>query len=415
VTHPSLLPRRTFLRALGVLAGGLVVDACAPSLTTGPTIGATPTQATATLPSAPPTGLPPTPSPAATRAHLPLRHRIARLLIVGFRGTTVEAVPWIARSIADDGLGGVILFDRDQVTGGPRNVSSPDQVQRLTGDLRALAPDRRLIIAIDQEGGLVTRLSPTWGYPAVLSEEAVGEQGDAAVRTWADGIASTLAGAGINLNFAPVVDLNVNSANPAIGALHRAFSADPEVVARDASLEVAAHRAKGVRTALKHFPGLGSATTNTDFGVADVTKTWTDRELDPYRALLAGGLVDLVMAAHVVNGQIDPNAPASLSRATVTDLLRGQLDFGGPVVTDDLGAAAITETFGFEDAIALALEAGNDLLLFANQQAYDPALPGRVIDIVERLVKAGRVTEARIDRSVQRVAAAFATLTDVVG
>ena len=218
---------------------------------------------------------------------------------------------------------------------------------------------------------------------------------------------ATLDDAGINLNFAPVVDLDVNPTNPAIGALDRAFSADPAVVSRDAAIEVGAHRDRGVKTALKHFPGLGSASTNTDFGVADVTATWKDVELDPYRDLLGLGLVDVVMAAHVVNGQIDPAAPASLSRATVTDLLRGQLGWDGVVVTDDLGAAAITQAFGFEDAIELALNAGNDLLLFANQHAYEADLATRVIDVVEALIGQGRVAEARIDEAVARVGRLF--------
>ncbi|HEX2626125.1 MAG TPA: glycoside hydrolase family 3 N-terminal domain-containing protein [Candidatus Limnocylindrales bacterium] len=409
----DVLSRRTFLRGVAGLAGGLVLSACAPAVTPSPSPdpGTTATPSPAATPPLPtaaataePTNAPPTATPAATQ--LPLRERIARLLIVGFRGLAVDDAPWLKTAIRA-GLGGVILFDRDQTTGGSRNVKSPAQVRTLVKDLKALAPDRQLIVAIDQEGGIVTRLSPKWGYPAVASEEAIGEQGDAAVTAWAQGIAATLADAGINMNFAPVVDLNVNPTNPAIGALHRAFSADPAVVSRDAAIEVAAHRQHNVRTALKHFPGLGSASTNTDFGVADVTKTWRDKELDPYRALIGAGTIDLVMAAHVVNGQIDPNAPASLSKATVTDLLRGQLGFEGPVVTDDMGAAAITEAFGFDDAIGLALEAGNDILLFANQQTYDPKLVGKVIDRIEELVKIGRISEADIDRSISRIDSVF--------
>lgn len=336
----------------------------------------------------------------------PLRERIARLLVVGFRGLRLDEDEPIARAIADEGLGGVILFDLDEDTG-TRNVRSPAQVTGLVADLRALAPDRTLIVAIDQEGGRVTRLSPKYGFPAVASQAAIGDQGDAAVGAWADGIAATLAGVGINLNLAPVVDLDVNPENPAIGALDRAFGADPALVSRDAQVAVEAHRTREVKTALKHFPGLGSATANTDFGVADVTDTWRDVELEPYRDLIGLGLVDMIMAAHVVNGQIDPNAPASLSRATVTDLLRGDLGWDGVVVTDDLGAAAITEVFGFEDAIALALEAGNDLLLFANQHAYDPDLATRVIDVVERLVGEGTVPVARIDEAFGRVVRLF--------
>ncbi len=411
MTNERPLTRRAFVRAAALGAGGLALAACVPpsatqssspsaaAPTTGPTPVASPTApATTPLPSS--TAMPTGPT-------VPLRQRIARLLIVGFRGLEIAAKDPIRNAIAEDGLGGVILFDRDQPTGGARNVKSKTQVTTLIGALRGLAVPRDLIVAIDQEGGLVTRLSPKYGFPAVESQAAIGERSEAAVATWAQGLAATLGAVGINLNFAPVVDLNVNPANPAIGALDRAFSADDVIVARDAAIEVAALRAAGVRSALKHFPGLGSASTNTDFGVADVTATWQDRELNPYRELLDRDLVDIVMAAHVVNGQIDPNAPASLSRATVTDLLRVQLGWQGAVVTDDMGAAAITEAFGFEDAIGLALNAGNDLLLFANQQAFDPSLATRVLDVVEHLVEQGTVPEARIDEAFARVTRLF--------
>jgi beta-N-acetylhexosaminidase len=402
--------RRAFVRAAALGAGGLVLAACAP----GPTPStkpspASPSPAPSALPAATEPSSNPTPAPTAgpSVAALPLRARIARLLVVGFRGMDVAAKDPIARAIAEDGLGGVILFDRDQETGAARNIKSRAQVTALVGELRGLAPKGELIVAIDQEGGLVTRLSPKYGFPAVASQAAIGEKTEAAVRTWAEGIVTTLSDVGINLNFAPVVDLNLNPKNPAIGALDRAFSADPVLVARDAAIEVAAHRQQGVRTALKHFPGLGSASTNTDFGVADVTATWRDAELNPYRELLDGELVDIVMAAHVVNGQIDPSAPASLSHATVTDLLRGQLGWDGVVVTDDMGAAAITKAFGFEDAIGLALNAGNDLLLFANQAGYDANLATRVIDVIEALVANGTVAEARIDEAFGRVTRQF--------
>lgn len=395
------ISRRAFVQGAALGAGSLVLGACTmPTGSRAPaTPGPTPTPTAATGASPVPTATP-RPTPA------PLRQRIARLLVVGFRGLTIAADDPIARAIAEDGLGGVILFDRDEQVG-VRNVESPDQVASLVDALRLLAQDRELIVAIDQEGGRVTRLSPKYGFPAVTSQAAIGGKGDAAVQAWADGIAGTLAGVGINLNFAPVVDLDVNPANPAIGALDRSFSADAAVVSRDAAIELEAHRARSVKTALKHFPGLGSASTNTDFGVADVTATWRDVELDPYRDLLGLGLVDVVMAAHVVNGQIDPNAPASLSHATVTDLLRVRLGWDGVVVTDDLGAAAITQAFGFEDAIGLALNAGNDLLLFANQHDYDPGLATKVIDVVERLVGAGKVAEARIDEAGDRVRRLF--------
>jgi beta-N-acetylhexosaminidase len=356
--------------------------------------------------------------PGATTApppHGSLRERIARLLVVGFRGLAVGPDDWIGRAIAEHGLGGVILFDRHQRAGRARNIKSPEQVTELITELRALAPGRELIVAIDQEGGYVTRLSPAYGFPKVASEAAIGEAGDAAVRAWADGLAGTLADVGVNLNLAPVIDLNVNPDNPAVGAIERAFSADPAVVARDAGIAVEAHRARGVRTTLKHFPGLGSATVNTDYGVADVTSTWTPVELQPYRDLKGLGLVDVVMAAHVVNGQIDPNTPASLSALTVTALLRAELGWDGVVVTDDLQAAAIRDAFGFDDAIALAIDAGNDLLLVGNQQDYDPKVVTRIIDLVEGLIREGRLTEARIDESVARLERLFPSVAAASG
>ena len=398
MAHELQISRRAVLQAAALGAGGLVLEGCLPSPTTP-----TGTQgAQSGAPSASSGSLEPSPSVPT----IPLRERIARLLVVGFRGLNVDTEDWVAGNIAVDGLGGVILFDKDHAEP-RRNIRSRRQVTRLISDLKALAPGRELIVAIDQEGGNVTRLGPAFGFPALESEAAIGGQADAAVQAWADGLVATLADVGVNLNLAPVVDLNVNPKNPAIGAIGRAFSADPAVVARDAAIEMQAHRARGIRTALKHFPGLGSARTNTDFGVADVTATWSQRELDPYRDLLGQGLVDMVMAGHLVNGQIDPAAPASLSLGTVTDLLRNELGWDGVVITDDLQAGAITEAFGADDAIALAIDASNDLLLFANQQVYDADIVTRTLDLIEGFVSTGRIPEARIDRSYARVSRIF--------
>ncbi|HEX3266288.1 MAG TPA: glycoside hydrolase family 3 N-terminal domain-containing protein [Candidatus Limnocylindrales bacterium] len=408
-----LLSRRAVLRGAVLAAIAATLAACQRAISPSgvPTIGAPPTASPIPTASPLPTTVPPptpSPTPAPTvAAGLTLREKIARMIVVGFRGLTLEASPWVVKAIRDEQLGGVILFDRDGPTGGSRNIESPSQVRHLVADLKALAPRRELIVAIDQEGGLVTRLSTKYGFPPLASEQTIGEKSKATVGAWADGLVGTLSDMGISLNFAPVVDVNVNPDNPAIGALGRSFSADPNIVARDAAIEVAAHRKKGIRTALKHFPGLGSATVNTDFGVSDVTTTWSDDELDPYRSLIDSGLVDLVMAAHVINGRIDPDTPASLSPATITDLLRGQLGFDGPVVTDDMQAVAITDAFGDDDAVRLAIEAGCDLLLFANQSVYKPARFGQVVDLVEGLVRDGTFTEARIDASVARLERLF--------
>ena len=414
----AVVSRRDLLRAaaLGGLAAFLA--ACgssqppvpSPATSSGPSSPASPPPATSSVP-APSAAVPsstPSPSSSPTAAGPSLRERIAALLVVGFRGSRLEQTAWLRTALAETGLGGVILFDRDQLTGARRNVTSPAQVRTLTADLRAAAGARRILIGTDQEGGIVTRLGPATGFPAVASEAEIGRGSTAAARAWARTIATTLDDAGVDLNFAPVVDLDVNPRSPAIGALDRSFSADPAVVVRMATIELEAHRARGVRTTLKHFPGIGSSTTNTDFGVADVTKTWTPRELEPFGQLIAAGTADLVMAGHVVNGKLDPDRPASLSGPTVDGVLRGQLGWDGVVVTDDLQAAAITRQFGRDEAVVLALEAGCDLLLFANQQVYEPGIVKRVLDAVEAAVAGGRLPRSRVDDAYDRVTALLA-------
>jgi len=251
MAHDPLISRRAVLQAAALGAGGLLLEACVPSASAplgsaGPSPGA---------------GQPspkPSTTPAPSVAAVPLRRRIARLLVVGFRGLRVAPDDWIAQAIAVDGLGGVILFDKDRVEA-RRNVRTKQQVTNLVNDVRTLAPARELIVAIDQEGGLVTRLSPAYGFPAVASEAAIGAKSEADVRSWADGLAATLADVGVNLNLAPVVDLNVNPKNPAIGALGRSFSADAAVVAKDAAIEMQAHRARAIRTRGPSHPSRWSA------------------------------------------------------------------------------------------------------------------------------------------------------------
>jgi beta-N-acetylhexosaminidase len=328
--------------------------------------------------------------------------------MVGFRGFSIGPDDPITKALAA-GLGGVILFDRDRVTG-TRNIDSPDQLSALTASLRAAAP-ANLLVAIDQEGGLVSRLKPAQGFPDTRSQAEIGASGDPdAAFAFGRSMGATMAAAGIDLDLAPVVDVNVNPANPAIGALDRSFSDDPAVVTSMAEAEINGLHEHGVRAAIKHFPGLGSASANTDFDHVDVTRTWTETELEPFASLMAAGLPDAVMTGHMVNDKLDPDVPASLSAATVEGLLRGQLGWAGAVMTDDLGAEAIASRYSRGEAVALALEAGSDLLLFANQTVYVPKLAAELVETIVGLVESGRISEARIDQSIERLdALAFGT------
>ena len=385
-----------------------MLTACGASGTPAASTSASPQgSAVSPSPSASPSPEPspsPSPSPAPSSGST-LELRIAGLLVVGFRGAFLEEAPWLRTALETGGLGGVCLFDRDQQTGEARNVRSPAQVTSLVAELRAAAGARPIIVCTDQEGGQVNRLSPAHGFPAAASEAAIGHGTAAAAKTWASGLARTLASVGVDLDLAPVVDLDINPKNPAVGALDRSFSADPDVVVEMATIEIEAMRAAGIRTTLKHFPGLGSATVNTDDGIADITDTWSEIELEPYRRLIAAGDVDVIMAAHIIDRHLDPAYPASLSHAIITGMLRGQLGWDGVVITDDLQAAAIQKTVGVDGAMALALNAGDDLLLLANQQRYDASIVDHAVAVVSAAVADGTVPAATIDQAFARVQA----------
>lgn len=326
------------------------------------------------------------------------------MVMVGFRGSTAAEAEPALRDIADGRIGGVVLFSRDQLTGGPRNVTSPDQLATLTADLQAAARSWPLIVAIDQEGGQVARLGPAFGFPATRSAEELGALDDLGVtRAEASPIAATLVAAGITLNLAPVVDLAVNPTNPIIAGVGRSFGADPARVIAHATAFIEAHHEAGVTCTLKHFPGHGSPTGDTHLGVVDVTDTWSTIELEPFAALIEAGLADAVLTAHVFNRNLDPDHPATLSRKTVDGILRGDLGFDGAVLSDDLQMGAIGDAYGFEEAVALAIEAGIDLLVVANQLVYEPDVAGRMVDLIEGLVASGRISESRIDASVARI------------
>jgi beta-N-acetylhexosaminidase len=394
MAEPMLSRRRFLLRAV-VAAVGAILAACAsvaeslaPSATTMP---ATPT--------AIPTRNPP-PSPSAVGP--PLRERIAQMLLVGFRGLTPdEAAPTLA-DITQRGLGGVLLFSVDQLTGSDRNVSSPDQLRDLVAALQE-ASALPLIVAIDQEGGQVARLGPGHGFPATPSAAAMGRGTPAQTGDVARSMAQTLVDVGVTLNLAPVVDLAINPDNPVIAAIERSFSADPVVVVTHASPFIAAQHELGVRCAIKHFPGQGSASGDTHLGIVDVTADWTDVELEPFADLVASGEADAVLTAHIFNATLDPDRPATLSRATVTGILRERLGFDGPVISDDLQMGAIRDSVGYPEAVALSIEAGVDLLLIANQLVYEPEIVSTTIDLVEGFVRSGRISEARIQASVERI------------
>ena len=346
-------------------------------------------------------------SPSPALASLTLREKIAQLLNVGFRGCHPAECALAIRAIREHGVGGVILFDQEMVDGsaGRRNIEAPAQVRELLTHFQSHARIP-LLTSIDQEGGRVNRLKAVYGFPASISHEELGQLNDsAATFRHATTIAQTLASVGLNLNLAPVVDLDAHPDNPIIKGKRRSFSSDPEAVARHAADYMRAHRAQHVFTCLKHFPGHGSATGDTHLGLVDVTSTWTDRELIPFQRLITAGHCDVIMSAHVFNALLDPERPATLSHAVITGLLREKLGFNGVITSDDMEMKAISSHYGLENSLPLAINAGIDVLCFGNNLSYDADIAPRAIDILERAVMSGRIPASRIDESCTRVLA----------
>lgn len=333
-----------------------------------------------------------------------LDERLGQMLMVGFRGAQLADDHFILRDIRKHHLGGVILFDYDlESRSYGRNIASPEQLRRLTARLlrEARVP---LLIAIDQEGGRVNRLSPRYGFPATLSHQKLGRLDDAKETTRrAAEQARTLKRVGINFNLAPVVDLRSNPDNPVIGRYERAFAAAPDKVVTQARAYIKGHRQEGILTCLKHFPGHGSSTTDSHLGFTDVSNTWETDELIPYRKLVATGCVDAVMTAHVFNAQLDRELPATLSPGVIDGLLRNEIGFSGAVLSDDLQMAAISSRHSLAEAVEKAVLAGVDILIFGNNLAYDEAIVPRVVAILHDLLRRGIIDEDRIDASWKRI------------
>lgn len=333
---------------------------------------------------------------------------IGQMLLVGFRSTTADSTSTIARDIRNYHIGGVILFEYDAPTGTHhRNIASPKQLRQLCRQLQQWSPEP-MWISVDQEGGRVARLKVSDGFPvATPSPKQMAAGGIDTVHHYADRTAAMLHELGINLNFAPCADVDINPDCPVIGRLGRSFSTEPQQVAAYCAAWLDGQGKQGVVGCLKHFPGHGSASGDTHAGLVDVTDSWQQREVEPYRKLIATGKVPMVMMAHIVNRNLDPQYPASLSRHCVEDLLRGELGFDGVIVTDDMAMGAIVNQYGYAEAVALALEAGVDMLCLGNNgTSYNPDIVPQTVDIILQLVHDGKLTAERIHRSAERIRAA---------
>jgi beta-N-acetylhexosaminidase len=330
------------------------------------------------------------------------------MLVMGFEGCTLHDRSPVAKWLADDGLGGVLLFDKDATTGMyGKNLKNQFQIKELIGQLNFYAALNEeampLLTAIDYEGGAVDRLSKVVGCMHTLSALELAKLSEVALEEELSQMAATLSHLGFNLNFAPVLDLNLNDQEGIIGALKRSFSDDPEVVVRLAKHFVNVFSHHGIACTYKHFPGHGSAVGDTHEHFVDVTETFQLKELTPYRMLLEEATQPvMVMTAHVVNKNLDNEGlPATLSYPVLTGLLRQEMGFDGVIISDDLQMQAIAEHYSLEDSLCLTINAGSDMVIFANQLGQHSA--PEIIDCIEGLVSNKKISKERIDEAFRRI------------
>jgi beta-N-acetylhexosaminidase len=332
-----------------------------------------------------------------------LDFKIGQMIMIGINDRKLlELNDALGTEISEGKTGGIILFEKNIST-----TNSKAALQKLISDMQAKAKVP-LLMSIDEEGGKVHRLKEKYGFVAMPSAAYLGNVNNLdSTLYYTKNLAALLAELGFNVNFAPDVDLALNENNPVIAKVGRSYSADPKVVSSHALTSIQGHHAFGVKTAIKHFPGHGSSSTDSHLGITDVTKQWQYQELLPYRDIIQSGTCDAIMTAHIINCHLDTTClPATLSKVIVTDILRGVLGFEGLVFSDDMQMHAISKNYGLENAVKLSILAGVDVLVFGNNvtQTYRTNAT-EVHAIIKKLLLSGEISEARINESFMRIMA----------
>lgn len=347
-----------------------------------------------------------------------LETMVGQMIMTGFHGDgldeTNEDFITIKNQIKSGQIGGVILFDvdisgltatgMDMATAKKQifssNIKNMDQVKNLNTQLQSIAP-KKLLIAIDQEGGNVQRLKPEHGFASIPSAKQMGMGDVTSTYKIAYDLGTRLSDLGFNVDFAPLLDVDVNPKSPAIGAKDRSFSDNPDVVTMHGAAFARGLSDTKIAYSFKHFPGHGSATNDSHNGITDITKTYQDYELKPWQDLLKeSSPYTMVMVAHVINNNFD-TLPASLSKKTI-DMVR-DMGFDGVVVSDDMDMGAIANQYGTETAIEMAINAGNDILVFGNNLTFNKNRGSDVNKMIVNMVRTGKIKKSRIRESYRRI------------
>ena len=311
------------------------------------------------------------------------------MIVIGFEDSDINSSHTLYKYLQTNSLGGVILFDK--------NIKNPKQLQNLTSKLKSLSKNR-LIIAVDEEGGKVSRLGKVAGFIKTPSASKIAEGSLTDAKKRYAKMAKMLQNSGINCNFAPSVDLAINPKNIVIVKNERSFSANPKMVISYANIFIEEMQKRDIITSLKHFPGHGSSLDDSHDGFVDVSDSWSDIELIPFQNLKT----PIIMTAHIYNKNIDTQYPATLSYKTNGLLLREKLGFKGVIISDDLQMGAISKNYTLKKTLELCINSGVDMLLFANQLS-EPLNIKEIVTIILELIREKKIDIDKIDKANERI------------
>ncbi len=332
-------------------------------------------------------------------SELELKQKIGKMLIFGFNSLDIKKDDKIYKYISKYNLGGIILFDkfyydRDKA----KNIQNPSQLKKLTSQLQKISKNR-LLISIDQEGGKIARLKVKDGFNSTISAKNLVNLGKQKAKQSYSLLSKELQELGINCNFAPLVDLALNKDNKVIYKLDRSYGDNADEVTKFAEIFMNQLKKHKVISCLKHFPGHGSALGDTHEGFVDISDSWSEMELEPYKKLLSK--IKMIMTAHVFNKNLDDKYPATLSYKTNTNILRESIGYDGVILSDDLQMKAIESHYTKQEAIKLSINSGVDMLMYCNQLSNDDVLD--IINLTYFLVKNGEISINRIEEANKRI------------
>ncbi len=322
--------------------------------------------------------------------------RIGQRFVVGFHGVT--APDYILEWLGIGRIGGVILFDR--------NIESPEQLAALTRSLHA-ASETPILIGIDQEGGMVTRMRQARGFtesPGAMALAAATNRLQVTAEM-SRILADEMKAMGINWTYAPVVDLSYNAENPTVGT--RSFGRDPQAVGELAAMATTGFQSGGVMACAKHFPGLGNTNIDSHLDLPVLTtplEQLIDTDLEPYRHVIQANIAS-IMTTHTVFNALDTEHPATVSEEIVQKLLRDELNYQGLVVSDCLEMKSITKHYSEGESSLRGILAGIDLLLISHTRSHQEA----AFAAVDKAISEGRIAEVHIAASYERIMSAKAS------